>query len=51
VDPRHLLNPGKSSGPRFPFLPFLNLSRLILIGTALMAPISAKLPYKRPKAS
>lgn len=51
VDPRHLLNPGKSSGPRFPFLPFLNLSRLILIGTALMAPISARLPYKRPKAS
>jgi FAD/FMN-containing dehydrogenase len=49
LDPHDLLNPGKTGGPGFPFLPFLSLSRLIVIGTAMIAPLSARLPYKRSK--
>jgi FAD/FMN-containing dehydrogenase len=50
LDKHELLNPGKTSGPSFPFLPFLSLSLLIVYGTALIAPLSARLPYKRSKA-
>ena len=49
LDKDELLNPGKTSGPSFPFLPFLSLSRLIVVGTAMIAPLSARLPYKRSK--
>ena len=51
LDPHGLLNPGKLKGPGLPFLPFVSLSGLILFGTAVIAPLSARLSYTRPKAS
>lgn len=51
LDPRGLLNPGKLKGPGLPFLPFVSLSRLILFGTALIAPLAARISYSRRNAS
>lgn len=49
-DPDGLLNPGTLPGPGLPLLPFLDLSKLILLGTALIAPLSARLTYTRRNA-
>ena len=46
-DPKDLLNSGKTNGPGLRFLPWLNLSRLILFGTALIAPLAARLSYRK----
>lgn len=51
LDPRGLLNPGTLKGPGLPFLPFVSLSRLILLGTSLIAPLAARISYTRPNAS
>jgi len=51
LDPRGLMNPGKLKGPGLPFLPFVSLSRLILFGTALIAPVAARISYSRHNAS
>uniref|UniRef100_I2PX01 FAD/FMN-dependent dehydrogenase n=1 Tax=Desulfovibrio sp. U5L TaxID=596152 RepID=I2PX01_9BACT len=50
-DSRDLLNPGTISGPWLPFLPFINLSRCILWATACLAPLAARLPCARRRAS
>ncbi|MDR2745209.1 MAG: FAD-binding oxidoreductase [Desulfovibrio sp.] len=50
LDPNDLMNPGKLKGPALPFLPMMNLSTLILFGTAMVAPLAARLPSVRPNA-
>ena len=47
TDPHKILNPGKISGPRLPFLPFINLSRCIILATYLAAPLASRLTYKK----
>jgi FAD/FMN-containing dehydrogenase len=47
TDPRNILNPGKIGGPRLPFLPFINLSRCILLASSLAAPLAVRLTYKK----
>ncbi len=44
VDPAGLLNPGKVLRPRLRWLPFVDASRLVALGSALSAPISRRLP-------
>jgi FAD/FMN-containing dehydrogenase len=51
LDPDDLMNPGKLKGPALPFLSIINLSKLILFGTTMIAPLAARLPYGRSNAS
>lgn len=51
LDARDLLNPGKLAGPWLPLLPFVNLSRCLLMATACLAPLASRLPSKRRRAS
>ena len=46
-DPLDLLNPGKIGGPGLPWLPFVNISRCILLASRLAAPLARKLAYKK----
>jgi len=51
VDPGWLLNPGKIQAPRMPWFPVMDLSRLIQLGTAVMAPLTRRLAGKRFRPS
>jgi FAD/FMN-containing dehydrogenase len=44
VDPAGLLNPGKILRPRLRWLPFVDASRLVALGSLLAAPVSRRLP-------
>lgn len=46
VDPKNIMNPGKTCGNGLSFLPFALLSRLLWIGTLLAAPLSAAFPAR-----
>ena len=46
TDPRNILNPGKIDGPKLRFLPFINLSRCIMLAAYLAAPLASRLTYK-----
>ena len=46
LDPQNRMNPGKTCGNGWKFIPFSVLSRLIWIGTLLSAPLSMVLPAR-----